>query len=64
MNRGHGHTKFIIRGKYIKYDEIHDFSVWLKTGSNPADIHRLRRHIGTSILFVKAQQGGGKHFLA
>ena len=28
---------------------MHDFSVWLKTGSNPADINRLRSHAGKSI---------------
>ena len=31
--------------KCIKYDALHDFSVWLRTGSNPADM-RLRSHTG------------------
>ena len=26
---------------WIQYDTIHDLSVWLRTGSNPADINRL-----------------------
>ena len=30
----------------LKYDAIHDFSVWFRTGSNPADIIRIRSHIG------------------
>ena len=29
---------FINRGKY---NNIHDFSAWLRTGSNPADINRF-----------------------
>ena len=29
-----------------KFDTIHDFSVWLKTGSNPANINRFRSHTG------------------
>ena len=26
------------------YDVIHEFLAWLRTGSNPADINRFRRH--------------------
>ena len=28
----------------LKYDAIHDFSVWLRTGSNSADINGFRSH--------------------
>ena len=28
----------------LQYDAIHDFSVWLITGSNSADINRFRSH--------------------
>ena len=28
----------------LYYDTIYDFSVWLTTGSNPADINRYRSH--------------------
>ena len=28
----------------IKYDTINDFSVWLRTGFNPADINRFQSH--------------------
>ena len=28
------------------YDAKHDFSVWPRTGSNPADIHPFRSHTG------------------
>ena len=28
----------------LLYDTIHDFSVWLRTGSNPSDINRFLRH--------------------
>ena len=31
---------------YLQYDAIHDFLVWLKTNSNPADINRFRSHTG------------------
>ena len=30
---------FYIRKNWIYYDAIHNFSVWLRTGSYPADIH-------------------------
>ena len=30
-----------IRGNLFEYDNIHDFSVWLITGSNPADFNRF-----------------------
>ena len=33
----------------VIYDAIHDFSVWLKTGSKPADINRFRSHTGKPI---------------
>ena len=26
---------------YLQYDAIHDFSVWMRTGSNPADIYQF-----------------------
>ena len=31
------------------YDAVHDFSVWMRTGSNPADIDRFRSHTGNKI---------------
>ena len=31
--------------KYLKYDTIHDFSVWLRTGSNLADINRFQTFV-------------------
>ena len=30
----------------LLYDAIQDFSVWLRIGSNPADINRFRSHTG------------------
>ena len=33
---------FIFVGKLEKYDTIHEFSVWIRTDSNPADINRFR----------------------
>ena len=33
----------------LQYDAIHDFSVWLRTGSYPADINRFRIHTGKYI---------------
>ena len=32
--------------KLIYYDTIFNFSVWLRTGSNPADINRFGSHTG------------------
>ena len=29
----------------MQYDTLHDFSVWLRTGYNPADINRFLSHI-------------------
>ena len=29
---------------------IHEFSVWLRTGSNPVDINRFQSHIGNEYL--------------
>ena len=34
----------------LKYDTIHDFSVWLRSSSNPADIKRIGSHTGKYIL--------------
>ena len=31
----------IFMEKYLLYDTINDFSVWSRTGSNPADINRF-----------------------
>ena len=30
----------------LLFDAIHDFSVWLRTGSNPVDSNRFRSHTG------------------
>ena len=43
--------------KNCLYDTIHDFSVCLRTGSNPADIHRFRSHTGK--LAIEALLMGG-----
>ena len=42
---------FILYSWNIVYDAIHDFSVWLRTGSNPADIDPFRSHTGNTIKF-------------
>ena len=34
----------------LYYDGIHNFSVWLRTGSNPADISRFRIHTGKKFI--------------
>ena len=31
---------------WLFFYAIHDFSVWLRAGSNPHDINRFRSHIG------------------
>ena len=41
---------FNIRGKILQYGAIHDFSVWLRTSSNPTDINRFRRQTGRVII--------------
>ena len=33
---------FNIRRNCLQYDAIHHFSVWLRSGSNPANINRFR----------------------
>ena len=30
----------------ISYDALHNFSVWLRTGSNPVDINQWQSHTG------------------
>ena len=35
----------------LYYDAIHDFSVWLRTGSDPADINQFRSHNGKEYIF-------------
>ena len=40
---------FYIRKKLDIIGTIHDFSVWLRTGSNPADIYRFRRPYWKSV---------------
>ncbi len=32
--------------KFSVYDPIHDYLVWLRSGSYPADIDRFRSHTG------------------
>ena len=34
----------------LQYDAIHDFSLWLRTGSNPADSNRFQSHTENFIL--------------
>ncbi len=41
----------------MEYVAIHDFSLWLGTGSNPADINWCLSHTGNNIIFVFC--GGG-----
>ena len=45
-------TSFVIFIKSLKYDAIHDFSVLLRTGSNPADINRFLSHVGKLIIYL------------
>ena len=35
----------------LQYNAVHDLSLWLKTGSNQADINRFRGHTG-KLLFT------------
>ena len=35
---------------------IHDFSVWLRTGSHPPNNNRFRRHTGKVFLEIKIQE--------
>ena len=35
------------------YDTIHDISVWMRTGSNPADINRFRSDTGNRFIPVR-----------
>ena len=35
-----------IRENCLYYNAIHNFSVWLGTGFNPADLNRFRSHTG------------------
>ena len=35
----------------MKYGAIHDLSVWLRNGSNPADINQFCSHIWKSLQF-------------
>ena len=43
MKTGTGYYdfRFNICGGCLKYNMIQDFSVWIRTGSNPVDIHRF-----------------------
>ena len=34
----------------LQYDAIHGFSVWLRTGSDPADINRFESQTGKEII--------------
>ena len=35
--------------KCLLFDAVHDFSVWLRTGSNPVDSNRFRSHTDQSL---------------
>ena len=37
---------------YLYLDTIHDLSVWMRTGSNPAESNRFRSHTGKSFTKV------------
>ncbi len=43
---------FYIGRKLDIYDAIHNFSVWLRIGSNPPDIKRFRRENGKYIFAI------------
>ena len=36
----------LLVGNLLEFDSIHDFSVWLRIGSNLADINWLKSHTG------------------
>ena len=35
----------------MKYDAIHDLTVWVRNGSNPADINQFRSYTGKIFQF-------------
>ena len=35
--------------KWLQFNALNDFSVWLRTSSNPADTYQCRSHIGIRI---------------
>ena len=37
---------------FLKYDAIHEFSIWLRTGSNPEDINRIGSHTGKNNTYL------------
>ena len=40
---------FNIRENCLQYDMLHEFSVWLRTSCNPADINRFWSHTEKNI---------------
>ena len=54
MGKRPGLKKLVFRFSFTIVDcndALHDFSVWLRTVSNPADIYRFKSHTG-SVVFV------------
>ena len=43
----------LIRGNLAVYDALLDFSVWLRTGTNPADNNRFRSHTWKTYLICR-----------
>ena len=41
----------------LQQDAIHDFSVWLRAGSNPVDINQFRSHTVTNVIFLFLRYG-------
>ncbi len=39
-----------IKTNFVSPDAIHDISVWLRTGSKPADSNWFQRHTGKRIM--------------
>ena len=42
----------IFEENWLQYDTMLDFSVWIRTGSNPLDIIRLLSHSGKKCFFL------------
>ena len=42
---------FIFIENYLKCDAIHDFLIWPRTGSNPADINGFQSHTEKKNIF-------------
>ena len=45
------------------YDAIHNFSIWLRTASNPADINQFQSHTGNTLYLARLGEGLGSRRL-